>query len=480
MNVVLAQTYPGRIDAVEALGWTGGPADGERLRTCAAQIAGAADIYDLAPAAADWRLYAAALEVAALLTDWEQASLAAESDADRFLRAARLRSRALAKDAKDTAFGKMLIESLAPIDEAIEPDDVGTLRNALARLPLPAATFSKPDRFRHLRGERSDPKPEPEDVAVAFLEFTIDGKPAESLHSLSAGQVHDLDLMIRVSRWPEGAERLVIAPVSIEPVSMWDFPAFSFTKPAGEPPYTFERQGRMLLQGSHGLSARPLEFRYAAQFEPPTGWEQRVVVAGQRTLRLTGTDTSQRGATGYGEIDAKIVELRERLRIEPLVSERDLIDLLAVLAPIGNLMGQAVQDKRYPKPIDEAAFQKDVQEFLRVNTAIGQELEVQSQVAGGKVDLSFRGIRIELKAEREKKLIPSDCRSYAQQAASYAVGSGRRLALLVVLDSSPKHSMPFPAADGLIVIPVETDTSPVYVVTCLLQGGFARPSDLSR
>ena len=143
-------------------------------------------------------------------------------------------------------------------------------------------------------------------------------------------------------------------------------------------------------------------------------------------------------------------------------------------------MGQAVQDKRYPKPIDEAAFQADLQAFLRSNAAIGSELEIQGEVAGGKVDLSFRGIKIELKSERSKRLLPDDCKKFAGQAASYAVGAGRRIALLCVLDCSPKTVAPFPVADGLTIIPVESGTRPIYVLCCLFQGGLARPSDLSR
>ena len=138
-----------------------------------------------------------------------------------------------------------------------------------------------------------------------------------------------------------------------------------------------------------------------------------------------------------------------------------------------------MQDKRYPKPIDEAMFQTDLQAFLRSNAAIGSELEVQGEVAGGKVDLSFRGIKIELKSEQSKRLLPDDCKKFAEQAASYAVGAGRRIALLCVLDCSPKTVAPFPLADGLTIIPVESGTSPVYIVSCLFQGGLARPSDLS-
>jgi hypothetical protein len=308
----------------------------------------------------------------------------------------------------------------------------------------------------------------------------IDGQPADTVHSLSTGQVHDLDLTIRVSQWPEDAELLAVEPVSIEPSSTWDLPHFEFLKPDGPPPYVFQRHGRMALHASQGFNARPLEFRYAAEFQPRPKRDASIVLAGQRTLRLDGTDRLRHPLTGYGELDTKIIELRERLRLEPLVSEIDVRDLLTLLTPIANLMGQAVQDNRYQTLIDEKTFQRDFQAFLRANAAIGSELEVQGEITGGKVDLSFRGIKLELKSERSKRLLPDDCKRFAEQAASYAVGAGRRIAVLCVLDCSPKTVAPFPIADGITIIPVNSGTSPVYVIACLLQGGLSRPSDLSR
>lgn len=480
VNVVLAQAYPSRIAAIEAI--TGYPefAGGSELRARAEAVATAAQLFGKAAAASDWRAFAIALEILGLLADWSEAVHTAAVDADRFLRAARLRYRNFAGDTDHAAYGLALVAALTPIDGDLDVDAVPTLRAAIAELEMPVAIFGIEDRSRFGPRAAEEVAVKPDEIAVAFLEFMIDGKLADTLHSLSAGQVHDLDLSIRVSRWPDEAERLVIEPVSIEPTSTWDFPTFDFLRPDGPPPYVFQRQGRMALHAAQGFNARPLEFRYAAEFQPRPKRDESIVLAGQRTLRLDGTDTSRHPLTGYGELDAKIIQLRERLRLEPLISEADVRDLLALLTPIGNLMGQAVQDKRYPKPIDEAAFQADFQSFLRANAAIGSELEAQGQVAGGKVDLTFRGIRIELKSERSKRLLPDDCKQFAEQAASYAVGSGRRVALLCVLDCSMKSAPPFPVADGLTIIPVETGTSPVYVVTCLLQGGLARPSDLSR
>lgn len=479
MNVVLAQAYPSRIAAVEAI--TGHPqfAGGDELRAQAAAVTAAAALFGKAKAADDWRAFAVALEILGLLADWGEAVHTAAIDADRFLRAARLRHRTFAGDSDLTPYGLALVAALEPIETEVDVSAVPTLRAAIAEIEMPVAIFGIEETSR-FAPQATEVPVKPDEIAVAFLEFTIDGKPADTLHSLSAGQIHDLDLSIRVSRWPDKAERLVIEPVSIEPISTWDFPTFEFARPQGTPPFVFQRQGRMALHAAQGFNARPLEFRYAAEFQPRLERDESVVLAGQRTLRLDGTDTSRHPLTGYGEVDAKIIALRERLRLEPLISETDIRDLLALLTPVGNLMGQAVQDKRYPRALDEAAFQADFQSFLRANSSVGSELEVQGQVAGGRVDLTFRGIRIELKSERSKRLLPDDCKKFAEQAASYAIGSGRRVALLCVLDCSPKSVPPFPVADGLTIISVETGTSPTYVVTSLIQGGLARPSDLSR
>ena len=197
------------------------------------------------------------------------------------------------------------------------------------------------------------------------------------------------------------------------------------------------------------LKARPFEFMYAAEFQP-TSAEKPVSIAGQRTLRLDGSKSNLEPKTGYEGIDAKLVSLRNTLRLEPQIFERDLDDLLAVLVPLSNLMGQSVQDNKFPSAIEEKEFQRVVREWLRQQGTIGSQLEEHPCSTGGQTDLSFRGIRIELKSE-PTKLLPEDCLQYAPQAASYAVGTHRRVAILCVLDCSPKKDVPFPIEDGLLL-----------------------------
>jgi hypothetical protein len=476
VNAIVEATYPSRIEAVKALRTA--LASGEQLRAVAGEAAEQAKAFGRVPGARDWQALAAGLEIAAFLTDWASAVTAAETDADRFLRAARQRLKQLDRTEEPSNYHRAVVECLSSADEDLDPDAVASLRTALGSIPMPMSILADPEPPpRPDLGQES--APQPDDLAVAFLEFTINGEAAENLHALRPNEVHDLGLTIRVSRWPAGADRLSITPVSIEPSSVWDLPRFTISRPDGTPPYTFQRDGRMVIHAPQGFDARPLEFLYAAEFQPAAG-DERIVVAGQRRLRLDGIDAGSRAVTGYGGLDRRILEIRGELRRLPTIPEDDIRSVLAVLTPLANLIGSAVQDALYPSPILEADFERDVRQRLRNVPAIGADLEQQAQAAGGRTDLSFRGIRIELKSERKKRLLPADCATYADQAASYAVGSGKRVAILCILDCSPKSTPPLPIESCLFMQPRDSGGGAVHVITALVQGGLPRPGDLSR
>jgi hypothetical protein len=48
--------------------------------------------------------------------------------------------------------------------------------------------------------------------------------------------------------------------------------------------------------------------------------------------------------------------------------------------------------------MSEPAFQKEIRQYLRSRPEIGGELDEHPHAAGGITDLSFRGIRLELKS----------------------------------------------------------------------------------
>ena len=118
-----------------------------------------------------------------------------EADADRFLKAARLqRSEWLTADA---GYGHELKSKLGVIDGDFSAGEVNALLDSLARVPFPVAIFTEELRTTP-RWQPDETKAKPE-LAVAFLEFRINGQEAAAIHRLSANQLHDLELTLRVS-----------------------------------------------------------------------------------------------------------------------------------------------------------------------------------------------------------------------------------------------------------------------------------------
>jgi hypothetical protein len=116
---------------------------------------------------------------------------------------------------------------------------------------------------------------------------------------------------------------------------------------------------------------------------------------------------------------------------------------------------------------------------LRSNAAPPRERLRESPFFHRRVRRERKFLRpIALKSDNERPLRLADCERFIGQTASYAAGSDKRVAVLCLLDGSRKVEQPFPAEDGIGVLKTADDA--VAIVTVLLQGNLARPSDLTR
>jgi hypothetical protein len=479
---ILSAAYAARIEIVEALheAALGGDRDASRVREAANGLRAASGLYGDAPNAA---IYAAIGELAlcvSLLLEWRSGVLNAAQDSQRFQMAARERAAAWLKNRSTDGGCGQLVKVAEFVGSVATVSEVGNVAAALASVPVPVGLYSEHKR-RSTRIAESDeePRAKPVELTVAFLKFTIDGKPLVETHFVSPGEMHDLDIEVRVSRWPAGATALILEPVTIEHGDAYKMPVFSIAAPAGTGPFQLTQQGRAALTVPNHFNARPFEFKYVARFEP-RGSEQPVETVGQRTLLLEGIDLARQPLTGYQHVDRKLVDIRNDLRVASRMIQQELTDALALTVPLASLAAQSVQDNLFNAVIGEDEFQKRVRSFLRSHPNIGSALEEHPHAARGITDLSFRGIRLELKSEKVERLLLSDCEQFVAQAATYAVGSGKRLAVLCVLDCSPKAQPPFPVEDGIGVFIHQSTDTPVYVLTMLIQGNMAKPSDFSR
>lgn len=469
-----------RLRAVEALAAISkGQWPPHDLKAVASDLDSASTAFSSAPAAVAYSAFGGIVRIVDMLAHWRRAVLDAESDADRYLRSARERHRLWLDDCGDSdaaADLRAAAEHLATLDST---DQVADIARALISVPLPIGIFAqevKPDLA--VDADLSAPKGEPlVDLTVAFLTFLFDGQPAAEVHQLAAQEVHDLEVEVRVSRWPQDKRELRLTPISVELKSTYDFPSFQFEKPDGEAPYTMRQSGRAALLLPQGMQARPFEFKYTAEFLPERG-DQPVAVVGHRTLIVDGSDVTKYQICGYPGLDQKLFKLREMLRRRPGVPQSETAAAMLVLAALCNVAGRAVQDAEFKGRWDEATFQRSLRAELRRNPMIGVDLDEHAHAGGGISDLSFRGMPIELKAVGTLISSVDQCEPFLAQTASYAVAKSKSTAILCVLDSSDKKTAAVPPE---VLLDIRTQgQGAMSICVLVIQGNLARPSALSR
>lgn len=457
----------------------GAPLNGfaERLAATATDLKAAATT--LGPGLAGSRYESFGVLTGALgqLIRWGDAIREADPHAERFRRAARQ----LAKDVlrKESEGEQPLAVAAVKIRDLDEPEDVSVAAGTLlaVSLPLPIFVEHRPTEVVGLNSTESELS-----LVVAFLAFTLDGHPLGTPTTVEPGVLHDLEVELRLSAWPDGASELVLDVLTVEDESVYQVPRFTFSQPGGAGPYHLRAKGRLRLNVPQTLRSRPLEFAYRAQFLPMKP-EMRVLVEGQRHLVLRSFDPEQHAITGYRVVDRRLVEIMGELRHQVGIPDREMDDFILAFSALGRLAGESLQDNLFPGIRSESDFQSEIRTRLRMHPRIGSQLEEHPRAAGGITDLSFCSIRIELKVECGQVVTEEVARRFIGQTAQYVAGSDRRLGILCILDCTPKQAAPGSAGNDIFLVAVPPPQGrglPLLVGTIIVRGNLSLPSQLSR
>ncbi|MBB4115860.1 hypothetical protein FHT80_005229 [Rhizobium sp. BK226] len=388
---------------------------------------------------------------------------------------------------RTTGFAQVerLVSFLDQVGKLQDPAELGDLQSLMSDWAMPLLMFANVlergiGGFEIASGVAGGSTPsEKLDTTVAFLKFDIDGQPATHWNYLKPGTAYDLTIEVRVSNWPEGAKVLSLVPVTIDSRERDWLPKFRFQKPNGAGPFTFTGTGRAVLEIAHSFGSRPYEFLYAAEFDD-TAARSKVETVGHRRLILEGSDLASNPLTGFSNVDRHLLTIRNSLRSFPGLNQDDLANAMTVLGGFGSIAASALRDATFSANTSEREFQKETTRLLRMRPEIGGDLHGHPEAAGGITDLTFRDIPIELKVENNQVLYAKDFSRYFDQAAAYALGLGKRIALLSVLESCAKSSPVGNVEEDIAVFRHRVGNSSVVIIVAVARGGFPKPSSYSK
>jgi hypothetical protein len=430
-----------------------------------------------------YRAYHTAIAIFVLLAEWKHAIRNAEPDAQRFLSSAKLKASEVDRSLSFAA-DEQLDAVLDQVKALRSVDELTAIQDQLKRWTLPLLLFANLlDRgFGGLRVpvfNGSSEETEKLETTVAFLKFDIDGEPAKHWNYLKPGTSYDLTIEVRVSNWPKSASVLSLTPVTIDIREQNWLPRFRFEKPEGEGPFIITGTGRAVLGVAHSFGSRPYEFLYAAEFDDTSNCRD-VSIVGHRRLLLEGSDVASNPLTGFSNVDRHLLSVRDKLRTFPGLHSDDVANTMIVLGGLGNIAAQALRGDLFKAGTSEQQFQNKASEMLRNRSDIGEHLQGHPEAAGGITDLTFRDVPIELKVENNKVLFPKDFTNFFDQTAAYAIGLGKRISVLSVLEASPKSAPVGVIENDIEVFVHQSGQSRIVIVVVVVRGGFPKPSSYSR
>lgn len=433
----------------------------------------------------EYRAYHFGASIFASLAEWKMAILNAEPDAQRFLNSAKLQ--VMETEAVSSFVNnKRLIEFVAKVENLQNVGDLVGLQEQLDSWKLPLLLYANIPAHRYyglpvpaVENGVNDDESANLETTVAFLKFDIDGKPAKQCNYLKPGTAYDLTIEVRVSNWPESANFLLLMPVTIDARERGWLPEFKFKRPEKDGPFILTKTDRAVLEVAHSFGSRPYEFLYAAEFDDTSNC-RNIAIIGHRRLLLEGTDIASNPISGFSHVDRHLLNIRNQLRSFPGIHSNDIANTMIALGGLGNIAALALRGGIFEAGTSEKQFQSKVSEMLRNMKDIGEHLQGHPESAGGITDLTFQDIPVELKVENSKVLFPKDFSKFFDQTAAYAIGLGKRIGVLCVLESSPKLAPVGIVEDDIDVFTHEANRSPILIVVVVIRGGLPKPSSYSR
>lgn len=326
----------------------------------------------------------------------------------------------------------------------------------------------------------SEPEPAEVSTPAAAILIRQQGEPVMRPAVVQPYALHQCEVEARVTEWPEGADSLEITFLSVHPRNYLHASDVRFTRDALTQPLEIR------VAGDRPPEDAPLALTAQARFLE-NGEPQPVCLVGNTTLEIVTFDPDTAlpldMPTAALRLQQMINEMINALPTLAVGVRRDARLLLEAVVRFAH----TVLDDRLGQgdDIDEAWFQRQLQQFLQADHRIGARLRVHERSAGGVTDLVLGAVVLELKVEKETATsLDAASERYASQTTQYASAGDCPVSMLAVLDVSPKRAPAGVMGNEMGWVSPETTSGhdppiPSLVGVVVIRAGFPRPSDFS-
>jgi len=287
------------------------------------------------------------------------------------------------------------------------------------------------------------------ETIVASLEFYLHDTPWANPQILKAREVYVIKGFLRFNRFPKDFKTLKIltATTSSEIFEL------NIDDILLDERLDYDVGGTLLFKYGQSNFEDNLSIKLVPYLLGSEKKELQPVIIGYDELNAKILDQNNNlFQTGFGAIDKKVFEIYSNPLLAHMDSQ-DRDDFIRLLNGITNFQGYCLQSGLYKKTssLKEDQFRDNLIQHLMANPLIGGAITKESHVAGGRVEIAYKGHIAELKVETLISDRSALVKKYSSQAVAYASGNGKSVSIVCILDLTEKVMPPGPAASNVIL-----------------------------
>lgn len=364
-------------------------------------------------------------------------------------------------------------------------NDLRIIMDKFLELQHPSISLLHSDNFipRNYREGNDEVEIMPETIVVS-LEFYLHDTPWANPQVLKAKEVYLIKGHLRFNKFPENFKilKILAATTSSEIFEL------NIEDIILDERLDYNVEGTLLFKYSQSNFEDNLSIKLVPYLLGLEKEELQPVIIGYDELNAKILDQNNNlFRTGFETIDKKVFEIYTN----PLLAQmemHDRDDFIRLLNGITNFQGYCLQSGLYKNisSLKEDQFRDKLIQHLTANPLIGGAITKESHVAGGRVEIAYKGHIAELKVETSISDRAALMKKYSSQAVAYASGNGKTVSIVCILDLTTKVMPPGPAASNVILrsAPIhgfeETESEVHAQVFIFIDGNTKNPSEYSK
>ena len=292
-------------------------------------------------------------------------------------------------------------------------------------------------------------------VYVVSLELFLQGSPWVNPQIIKSKQIYAIDGIVKLNKIPKGFSILKVVPattslnifeIELQEIILSDSLEYKLT-------------GTILFKYNHSSFENSTTIKILPYFVDSYKNVLYPTIIGYDELSVKSIHPNSKlfQGSGYELIDEKISEIYTNSLLNRL-NENDKSNFLMLLNGICNFQGFCLQRAKYKEisSIKEDEFRDDLIQHLTANPNIGEDIIKEAHVAGGRVEIIYKGFVVELKVEKSLSDREKIISKYKNQPQAYASSNSRICSIACILDLTEKKLPQSLASNNIFIHEIDT------------------------